>query len=278
MRTKLLVTALAALVVTASAGAASAAPSDRAAEIASNTLGTKVQQFRGPVSSHGVTVRSVSGASRTLTANVNDGAEDGTAVVAVLDSRSQVSFDLGLPAGATLEEQPDGAVVVAGKGSGSAVSVEAVVKAPWAKDATGKSLPTRYEVQGNRLIQNIDTTRATYPIVADPWITGWGWYGCCTPVAYVQWSLRESRGLYTKYAHEGVAAAALYACSKIPNAVAVAACLGVVAWKYADFKAAIQLAHDRDDCLKARVPALSLPTGSGFWEAVNALDFYVKTC
>lgn len=42
------------------------------------------------------------------------------------------------------------------------------IEKPWAVDAAGKQLPTRYEVQGTTLSQIVDTTGATYPVVADP--------------------------------------------------------------------------------------------------------------
>jgi|GEM_PF-4650327 len=38
----------------------------------------------------------------------------------------------------------------------------------WAIDATGMLLPTNYEVSGNTLTQVVDTTGATFPVVADP--------------------------------------------------------------------------------------------------------------
>ncbi|TFB85581.1 hypothetical protein E3O44_13380 [Cryobacterium algoricola] len=43
------------------------------------------------------------------------------------------------------------------------------VMAPWARDAIGKDLATHYEVDGDTLVQRIDTTgHLTYPILADP--------------------------------------------------------------------------------------------------------------
>ncbi|BAJ74497.1 hypothetical protein MTES_1533 [Microbacterium testaceum StLB037] len=47
------------------------------------------------------------------------------------------------------------------------------VDAPWATDATGASVPTHYEVRGDRLVQIVTPTASTaYPVVADP---TWGW-------------------------------------------------------------------------------------------------------
>lgn len=50
-------------------------------------------------------------------------------------------------------------------------SGEAVVGAfmtPWSVDSTGKALDTHYELEGNTLIQVVDTSGATFPVVSDP--------------------------------------------------------------------------------------------------------------
>lgn len=39
---------------------------------------------------------------------------------------------------------------------------------PWAVDAEGRQLPTRLEVDGSKLVQVVDTTDATFPVVSDP--------------------------------------------------------------------------------------------------------------
>lgn len=64
---------------------------------------------------------------------------------------------------------PDGTVEVLDSQS----TVVPVVGKPWAVDAAGRSLPTRYRIRGDEtLIQVIDTSDATFPVVADPWIQG----------------------------------------------------------------------------------------------------------
>ena len=41
--------------------------------------------------------------------------------------------------------------------------------APWAADAAGVSVPTRYEVRGDTVVQVVDFTQAhAFPVVADP--------------------------------------------------------------------------------------------------------------
>lgn len=49
-----------------------------------------------------------------------------------------------------------------------------MISAPWAVDATGQSLSTRYELQGSTLVQLIETSADTaFPVTADP---GFWWY------------------------------------------------------------------------------------------------------
>lgn len=48
------------------------------------------------------------------------------------------------------------------------------IAAPWAVDANGSPLPTRYSVEGSTVIQTVETTAATaFPVVADP---SWVWW------------------------------------------------------------------------------------------------------
>lgn len=50
------------------------------------------------------------------------------------------------------------------------------IDAPWAVDADGRSLPTRYEISGSTLTQIVDTTGAAFPVVADPTVQFFGPY------------------------------------------------------------------------------------------------------
>jgi hypothetical protein len=47
-------------------------------------------------------------------------------------------------------------------------AIVGVFQAPWAVDAVGNSLPTRLEVQGQELVQVVDTSAAVFPVVSDP--------------------------------------------------------------------------------------------------------------
>ncbi|MER6571340.1 DUF2599 domain-containing protein [Streptomyces sp. NPDC001093] len=82
---------------------------------------------------------------------------------------TRYTYPVSLPAGATMAVQDDGSVLISGT-DGTSLGAFA---APWAKDANGKDIPTRYEVQGDSLVQVIDHTTTAdiaYPVVADPWL------------------------------------------------------------------------------------------------------------
>jgi hypothetical protein len=85
----------------------------------------------------------------------------------------EYQFDLGQ--GATLKMNADGGVdVIAGTGA-----TIASIAAPWAFDASGKAVPTRYETYGSSLIQVVVHRSAgvKYPVVADPQLSlGWWYY------------------------------------------------------------------------------------------------------
>lgn len=60
---------------------------------------------------------------------------------------------------------------------------------PWAKDATGKSLPTSYTVAGNTLLQKVDHRGAAYPVVADPE------FGCGVPWCSIYFDRGETAAI-----------------------------------------------------------------------------------
>ncbi|MFJ2863994.1 hypothetical protein [Kitasatospora sp. NPDC087314] len=98
------------------------------------------------------------------------------ALVTLKDSSASTEqrFDLGLPDNTRLVPADGGYDIVQNGASGAAFSL-GHIDAPWAKDATGKSLHTSYRLEGNTLIQSIDTDKNTaFPVVADPKWT-WGW-------------------------------------------------------------------------------------------------------
>lgn len=75
------------------------------------------------------------------------------------------TYPLELPGGVSLTLNGDGSVGVTSTDG----SFGAQIAAPWAKDANGNAVPTRYEVNGSTLTQIVDFDSATaFPVVADP--------------------------------------------------------------------------------------------------------------
>lgn len=68
------------------------------------------------------------------------------------------------------------------------------IEAPWAIDAAGRSLPTHYEISGSTLMQIVDTTGASFPVVADPTVQFFG------PYIQVHLNKAESRTAIGGYA------------------------------------------------------------------------------
>ncbi len=87
-------------------------------------------------------------------------------LISVLDESApgQYAFDVGLPAGVHLEAQPDGSVSAVDQAGG----LHGTFAPPWAVDANGTPISTRYEVRCDTLVQHISHEGATYPVIADP--------------------------------------------------------------------------------------------------------------
>lgn len=82
-------------------------------------------------------------------------------------SPTEYAYDIELPEGSHLQAAEDGSVVAFGE-DGEFV---AGVHAPWAVDANGAAVPTRFEIDGTRLTQAVDHgTEYAYPVMADPWL------------------------------------------------------------------------------------------------------------
>ncbi|MFI9269779.1 hypothetical protein ACIGXM_03520 [Kitasatospora sp. NPDC052896] len=129
----------------------------------------------GVTTSTGTTVYpdAAQGADLAVQATTDGGAR---ALVTLKDASAanEQRFNLGLPAGVRLVAAGGGYDLVQSVGDGGSL-VLGHIDAPWAKDATGKSLATTYRLDGTTLVQTVETDKNTaYPVVADPKWT-WGY-------------------------------------------------------------------------------------------------------
>lgn len=116
--------------------------------------------------------------STSAVANTAIPTETGVQLLTTLSSPdAPVSFSYDITAGAD-----DATVAVADDGSAMVIGPDGDVllhaASPWAVDAEGTSVPTRYELDGNSLVQIVDHTSGdfAYPILADPRLDqGLGW-------------------------------------------------------------------------------------------------------
>ena len=80
------------------------------------------------------------------------------------DAPTEYRFENAVPEDYTAELHPDGSVrffSLDGNESGG-------IALPWAIDANGEEVPTRYVLDGTTLIQTVDHEGAAYPVAADP--------------------------------------------------------------------------------------------------------------
>ncbi|MFY1585418.1 hypothetical protein ACN267_13000 [Micromonospora sp. WMMD734] len=95
--------------------------------------------------------------------------DGGVQIISVMQSSAAPArqrYKVELAAGEKLIPAGSGFEIVDSDGHRSGA-----IEAPWAKDATGKSLPTRYLLEGDTLIQETRTAEAVFPVVADPKLT-----------------------------------------------------------------------------------------------------------
>lgn len=116
------------------------------------------------------------------------------------------------------------------------------------------------------LTQNVDTSNAAFPVVADPSYV-LGYY--IVPVVYITWSRAETVNAYKYIDHLTLLGNLI--CTGFPGA-GKAFCVTVTNYYYADLKAALVSATPWNRCLKAR-----LPLTPGIWQFVVG-DFYSVLC
>ncbi len=76
------------------------------------------------------------------------------------------SYEIDIPSNAQVVQAGDAHLFIGADGS-----LLAGLAPPWATDANGKAIPTRFEIEGKTVTQIIDFNEATvFPVVADPFL------------------------------------------------------------------------------------------------------------
>ncbi|TFC94512.1 MULTISPECIES: hypothetical protein [Cryobacterium] len=101
-----------------------------------------------------------------------DGTIQINTVIENADAPTRYDYPLSLPGGGTIVDDGAGGFIVS-----DATQVIAAIAAPWAKDADGVEVATRYELTGTTLTQVVEHRAAgvAYPVVADPKVSTLWW-------------------------------------------------------------------------------------------------------
>ncbi|HEY1134092.1 MAG TPA: hypothetical protein VGE77_05905 [Nocardioides sp.] len=177
------------------------------------------------------------------------------------ESPEVFDFDVDLPDGFAPELTEDGAVVLR-----DATGAElAYVEQPWAYDAAGAPVPTRFEVDGATIAQVVEHRGAgfAYPITADPKIKGCNWQ----TATCVTFSKSETRRIASQTTNAaGVGAL----CGLLPHALIRVGCGAAFVPIWNSVKSTFNKAKREGRCVEVKLnrlpPAYNLPIG---WKVVN---------
>lgn len=180
---------------------ANAMPGDAVQRAIMTKTGSTGQVLHGTRSIAGFQVSQARHAGKALTTYVQN-RSDGVAVAAVLErGQSEAVFPGLLQPGQRYEPGRDGSLLIL-RGN----DLLATVDPPWAVDAHGRELKAHYLIRGTAIVQSIDTTDATYPVIADPSIKA-GFH--IVPVFYVQYTWTETWWVKNHLPHVATGAALL---------------------------------------------------------------------
>lgn len=142
-------------------------PVDAGGEAVGVSLPVEVEVDDPVVASDGTVVyEATDGGSDVAVQVVEDGSVRVHTIIPDAGAPTEYTYQLDVPASATLELLDDGAVAIwdGGEWLGG-------VAAPWATDAAGRPVPTSYRLEGTAVVQTVDIPAdATFPVVADPWL------------------------------------------------------------------------------------------------------------
>ncbi|MDN4612929.1 hypothetical protein P5G50_00575 [Leifsonia sp. F6_8S_P_1B] len=125
----------------------------------------------------GVVVYDNKNGSATVPVPLEDGGVQINTVISGPDAPARYDYPIDLPEGHSMRLNDDGSVWVLDASGVPTVGIAA----PWAKDATGRPVPTHFEIRQNVLAQVVDFTSGTaFPVVADPSVSYYS-YNCVSP-------------------------------------------------------------------------------------------------
>lgn len=140
-----------------------------------------------PTSNGDLVVYGGEGDASVVPVIVRDGSIQLNAIIPSRESPDAYRFDIDIPAGAHLERDGTTGAISVFLNDGTWI---AGISAPWARDASGRSLPTEYEIAGSQIIQHIDMSSedVSFPVVADPWLGA-------NLIDHTTWERRSPAGL-----------------------------------------------------------------------------------
>jgi hypothetical protein len=220
----------------------------QAASVGAGVVGTTLPAAGDRVSVGGLTIRYPAPAHRSAALNgstrVFDGqgydqivqstGPQGVRLVTVLPDRDAPRRYAYTFEGHQLRLGRDGSVTVF-----DGAEPVATIEPAWALDAAGRSVGTRYEVDGDRLVQVVDVTSSTqFPVVADPSVK-YHWWGFD-----VRFSKGETRSIATSTSGCTIVAGTIP--DPTASKVVAAVCGALTLWADA--------AQDRGKCIAIKKP------------------------
>jgi len=181
----------------------------------------------------------------------------GAQILVGVDSReaaTSYTFDVDAPAGFAPWITPDGGVEIADAQGRPAVQLAA----PWALDARGRRVPTRFELRGGAITQVVDHRAGDfdYPIVADPKI-----FKCDKYLSIcVKFNKKETKSIAAKVkkANSSARALAAFICAKIPHPVIAIGCAGTVLAALPSLRKTFLSASSKKQCVELH---FAVPSG-----------------
>jgi hypothetical protein len=132
-------------------------------------------------------------------------------------SPSDFAMPITLPVGGRMVPTETGGYDIVVPATAATAISTGSIEQPWAVDAVGKSLPTSFSWDGQRLTQHVNTAGAVFPVVADPHYT-WGWV-----TGTIYFNRRETANLRNRFAVIAAAWAVVGGFGAIPPAMPYAA-------------------------------------------------------